>query len=252
MELNPSNKVPIGTTKTGEPRDFSEDEAHQGAGPNDAAQAHYRADTDSSQKSLHHTLGPSRTQSSPGNHIHDGLHSVKLGGRVFDTNVGNEGQTVPALTISGSRNNNAALASIIALLENFVDVNDTTTLQADTWHDIPYGTNWGPASSFNGNSTFPGMQYKKDAGNDTVMITGLAASTGTISTIGTLPVGYRMPAGQRALLKAAFNVGGTVTPGFVEVTENGNITATVSVSGVTVASGTQVYINDSYPLRNLP
>jgi len=101
--------------------------AHQGEPPDAAAKAHYRSDVDSSQKALHHSLGTGRNQSSPGSHIHDGVSSPKLGDMKFDTTPGNEGEIIPSYVITGSRGGNAAVASMIALLKNFVDFTDNTT-----------------------------------------------------------------------------------------------------------------------------
>lgn len=75
---------------------------------------HHRSDVDSSVASQHHTLGISRNQAAPGDHIHDGSASRKLGaGR--------------NLTISGSKGGNAALSSLITMLKNFIEFTDNTT-----------------------------------------------------------------------------------------------------------------------------
>jgi hypothetical protein len=75
---------------------------------------HFRSDVDSGVAAQHHTLGISRNQASPGDHVHDGSASRKLG----------SGQ---GLAISGSKGGNAALASLIAMLSNFIDFDDNTT-----------------------------------------------------------------------------------------------------------------------------
>lgn len=75
---------------------------------------HENADTDSSKYSKHHTLGTKSGQASPGNHIHDGTTSKKLGQGL-------------GLAISGSRGGNVAVASIIAMLSNIIDFTDNTT-----------------------------------------------------------------------------------------------------------------------------
>lgn len=85
---------------------------------------HSSSDVDSSPQSQHHTLGTARTQSAYGDHIHDGVTSKKLGGRVMDP-AGNN--TIPALTLTGAKGGNVALTNLIALLKNFIDFNDTTT-----------------------------------------------------------------------------------------------------------------------------
>lgn len=64
-------------------------------------QFHTNADTDIRPESLHHTVGPGNTQSSPGNHTHDG---------------GTSSLILSGFTISGSRGGNVAMVSIIATL----------------------------------------------------------------------------------------------------------------------------------------
>lgn len=62
---------------------------------------HTYADTDTRAESVHHTLGPTSTQASSGNHRHRGGDSVPL---------------LDGLTISGSRGGNVALLSVIQCL----------------------------------------------------------------------------------------------------------------------------------------
>lgn len=134
-ELKPINNIsitqpkPVPTDALGQPteKQIQSDQSHQGESPETAASAHYRSDVDASQTALHHSLGASRNQASPGNHIHDGTSSPKLGTKKFSTVVGQEGVIVNSLSISGSRGGNAALASLIALLKNIVDFDDNTT-----------------------------------------------------------------------------------------------------------------------------
>lgn len=75
---------------------------------------HIHSDKDSSTTAQHHSLGTNRNQASPGDHIHDGKNSRKLG----------EGA---GLTVTGSRGGNAALASLLSMLANFVEFTDNTT-----------------------------------------------------------------------------------------------------------------------------
>lgn len=75
---------------------------------------HFRDDVDSGVAAHHHTLGINRNQAAPGDHVHDGSASKKLG----------SGQS---LAITGSKGSNAALASLIAMLSNFIDFDDNTT-----------------------------------------------------------------------------------------------------------------------------
>lgn len=62
---------------------------------------HTNADTDLRAEALHHTLGPSPSQASPGNHRHDGGDSELL---------------LAGETITGSRNSDAWRTSINAIL----------------------------------------------------------------------------------------------------------------------------------------
>jgi hypothetical protein len=126
MELTPSNSPtdPFGQVT---PEQQTKDSAHQGPIPEIVNQAHFRADTDSHQHALHHTLGKGRNQSAPGAHIHDGVDSLMLGPMIFDSTPGNEGKIIPSLSISGSRGGNAALASVIALLQQVINFTDNTT-----------------------------------------------------------------------------------------------------------------------------
>lgn len=85
---------------------------------------HRLSDVDASQKAQHHTLGKRRNQASPGDHIHDGISSPKLGPRQMAPG-GNA--TVPALVLTGAKGGNVALTNLIAMLKNFVDFTDNTT-----------------------------------------------------------------------------------------------------------------------------
>lgn len=78
--------------------------------------AHSQSDADSSPKSQHHTLGTNRNQASPGDHIHDGVTSKKLGPLEMDP--ANPGKTRPALTCA------ATAADIRTLLHNFIEFRD--------------------------------------------------------------------------------------------------------------------------------
>lgn len=81
-----------------------------------AAQNHQNSDVDSSPKSQHHTLGSRRNQAAPGDHIHDGVSSSKMGPLEMDP--ANPGQTRPVLTCA------ADATSIRALLHNFIEFRD--------------------------------------------------------------------------------------------------------------------------------
>ncbi|MGS2592229.1 hypothetical protein [Streptomyces hebeiensis] len=83
--------------------------------PADSRRYHNRSDADVSSRSLHHTLGMGNNQASPGNHIHDGITSKKIGPLEMDpTNVG---KTRPVWTIP----NNPSVADLANLLKNFIE-----------------------------------------------------------------------------------------------------------------------------------
>lgn len=86
--------------------------------------SHAQSDVDSSPQSQHHTLGTNRGQSSPGDHIHDGITSKKLGPLAINTS-GTD--TKPALVLTGAKGGNVALTNLIAMLKNFVNFTDNTT-----------------------------------------------------------------------------------------------------------------------------
>lgn len=86
---------------------------------------HQRSDVDSSRRSQHHTLGTSRNQSSPGDHVHDGVNGRKLG--LYQMDPANTGKAIPSLTLTGAKGGNVALTNLIAMLKNFIDFTDNTT-----------------------------------------------------------------------------------------------------------------------------
>lgn len=72
---------------------------------------HTNADTDGSDKAVHHTLGPGRNQASPGGHTHDGGSSKAL---------------LDGVTLTGAKAGNAALTSVIAALVQLGALDATT------------------------------------------------------------------------------------------------------------------------------
>lgn len=86
--------------------------------------AHRQSDLDSAPHSQHHTLGSSRNQASPGNHIHDGTTSPKIGAMTIGTSGNNP---VPAFTLTGSKGGNVALANLITFLKLHFNFTDSTT-----------------------------------------------------------------------------------------------------------------------------
>lgn len=83
--------------------------------PQEARRGHLRADTDLSSRSLHHTLGIKKNQASPGDHIHDGITSKKIGPLEMDPV--NLGQTRAEWTIPVAPTVN----DLVTLLAKFVN-----------------------------------------------------------------------------------------------------------------------------------
>jgi hypothetical protein len=75
---------------------------------------HTHSDKDANKLALHHTLGPRRTQASPGDHNHNGVECHTIG----------QGM---GITITGAKGGNAALTSLIAALKKVMDLTDNTT-----------------------------------------------------------------------------------------------------------------------------
>lgn len=104
-------------------------------GPDQSAADHYRADTDSARNALHHTLGSGWNQAAPGDHVHDGRMSSKLGPYIFNPAFNpslpespSNLKLIPELILTGSRGGNAALISLIAMIKQFLDFRDQTTV----------------------------------------------------------------------------------------------------------------------------
>lgn len=85
---------------------------------------HRQSDVDSNPWAHHHTLGTRRNQASPGNHIHDGVTSPKIGALKMNSN-GNG--TVPEFILSGSKDGNVALTNLISFLKLHFNFTDNTT-----------------------------------------------------------------------------------------------------------------------------
>lgn len=103
------------------------DRSRLGQFPDVSVEAHYRSDVDSAKSAMHHTIGTGRNQAASGAHSHDGVSGLKIGPLEFDPTPGFEGKLRPALTLTGSKGGNAALASLITYLGNFFNFRDLTT-----------------------------------------------------------------------------------------------------------------------------
>lgn len=130
-------------------------------------------------------------------------------------------------------------------------VNNANTWTPETWHTPTFSGTWSSTGTLNGNSTFRGMQYRKDA-EDNVWVLGGATTTGAGGSIFTLPSGY-FNASKRALLPCFIFHSSTsaVSSGFAQVTETGVVNIAASLAGVTIAAGDQVFINGKFPLGNV-
>lgn len=91
---------------------------------NESKRQHFNSDVDSSFQARHHTLGPKRNQASPGNHIHDGITSPKIGALTPGSSASSP---VPAFTLTGSKGGNVALTNLITFLKLHFNFTDTTT-----------------------------------------------------------------------------------------------------------------------------
>lgn len=129
--------------------------------------------------------------------------------------------------------------------------NNANTWTAETWHTPAFSGTWSSTGTLNGNSTFRGLQYRKDA-EDNVWVLGAATTTGAGGSIFTLPSGY-FNTSKRALLPCFIFHSGTsaVSSGFAQVTEAGVVNIAASLAGVTIGAGDQVFINGKFPLGNV-
>lgn len=130
-------------------------------------------------------------------------------------------------------------------------INGAWIKQAETWHTPTFSGTWSSTGTLNGNSTFRGLQYRKDA-EDNVWILGGATTTGAGGSIFTLPSGY-FNSSRRTLLPCYIfdSSAAAVVGGFAQVTETGIVNISATLSGVTIAAGDQVFINGKFPLGNV-
>lgn len=93
---------------------IKQDKKRATADPREVNAFHASSDLDSGVNAQHHTLGIKHTQGSPGDHVHDGSSSRKVGANMN-------------LSVTGAKGGNAALTSLLAMLKNVIEFNDTTT-----------------------------------------------------------------------------------------------------------------------------
>jgi len=122
---------------------------------------------------------------------------------------------------------------------------------AETWHTPTFSGSWVTTGTLNGNSTFRGLQYRKDA-EDNVWVLGAATTTAAGGSVFTLPSGY-FNSSRRHLLPCFIfdSSAAAVVSGFAQVTEAGVVNIAASLTGVTIASGDQIFINGKFPLGNV-
>lgn len=120
----------------------------------------------------------------------------------------------------------------------------------ETWHAPTFASGWATTGTLNGNSTFHGMQYRRDA-EDNVWIYGAALSSGTSRTIFTLPNGY-LPT-TRALIPARIWDASSSAwlSEWCQVTEAGVVNFAAGLTSWTPASGDELFINAKFPLGNI-
>lgn len=74
--------------------------------PTEVQKAHSNSDLDASQTAQHHTLGQGHNQGSPGDHMHDGKNSKKLG----------KGKNLAFPTTAGAAYSQAQMQAVIDAL----------------------------------------------------------------------------------------------------------------------------------------
>jgi hypothetical protein len=122
---------------------------------------------------------------------------------------------------------------------------------AETWHTPTFSGSWVTTGTLNTNATFQGMQYRKDA-EDNVWISGGATTTAAGGSIFTLPAGYFHTTRRHLVPCWIFDSSAAaMVSSFVQVTEAGVVNVAASITGVTIATGDQVYINGKFPLGNI-
>jgi hypothetical protein len=107
---NISKPSPVGVNRSSS-KDYSK---FSDTPPEEVNKFHTRDDVDTGAFAHHHTLGFRRDQASPGDHSHDGRTSKKLGNGL-------------GYVVTGSKGGNAALTSLLAMLANVIDFEDTTS-----------------------------------------------------------------------------------------------------------------------------
>lgn len=185
----------------------------------------------------------------------DASRSIGIGGAQIQFNSTHGGGL---LTQVAALYNNAAAVLLNTQLAGGVAFDVTTAALAwvtpgsdvlETWHAPTFAANWLGTTTFNAQTGVKTLKYRRDT-SDNLVICGAAVSSSTGTVVTVLPNTGYWPK-ERQMIPANYLIGTTVTPGFVQVTAAGQIACSAAVSGVTVAAGTQVYINGSVPLGNL-
>lgn len=88
--------------------------------PQEVTLLHLRSDVDAARYAQHHTLGHKHNQSAPGDHIHDGSSSKKVGD---GANLTISGKLSPGTVAEVDQ----VLDSLISALKNVVEIDDNRT-----------------------------------------------------------------------------------------------------------------------------
>lgn len=91
---------------------IKDEKRYKSPAPREVGLIHQRSDVDSSVNSQHHTLGIGHNQASPGDHMHDGRTSRKIGQGL-------------GLTLTGAAAGNTALNDLIRMLHLVIEFNDS-------------------------------------------------------------------------------------------------------------------------------
>lgn len=123
-------------------------------------------------------------------------------------------------------------------------VSGGTTLE--TRHALPYNTNWGSSTTFNGSTNWEPAYYRKDA-EDNVVLQGAFKAGATLpgAAVATLPLGYR-PTKQWPVLVQRKTGTSTLSMGFAAVSTAGNFNI-MTQTGLGVAAGDEYLVSGFIP-----
>jgi hypothetical protein len=121
---------------------------------------------------------------------------------------------------------------------------------AETWQTSPaYTANWSASTTFNGATGWSGVQFRRDA-EDNLVIIGAFKSGATVGGASVLqvPVGYR-PSKPWPVVVVRNNAG-TITTGMGQISTAGNLNLQAG-SGVPPVAGGEYFVTGTVPLGNI-